>query len=184
MDFLVVEVVELEDDVAERRVRAVGHHRESRAVGRHRRLADPRVPRPAVDGHPAVDDPLGVAAVGVHADDARDRHLVVADDVGGRPVADALGRPDEVDGLPIGRPRRHRVVAAGRQLLDVLALLDPDVAGLGVHDRARDLVLLDLRRHDDDVRRGRRGVRRDLAIAVAVAGSRSTRRTGRCCRAG
>ena len=181
------EVVELEDDVALGRVRAVGDHRQRLAVGREDRLADPGVPvRPLIETGPLMTRTRVAAAVGLDAHDVRDRHLIVAQDVARRPVADAIGRPDEVDRLAVGRPGRHGIVAAGGQLLGVLPRLDPDVAGLGVDDRARDLVLL------RPV--GGTTTTFDGAGVASVGASplpfrcrcrcRRRRRTGRCCRAG
>ena len=160
------QVVELEDDVALRRVRAIRDHRERRAVGRHDGLPDPGVPGPPVDVDPAAQDPDRVlTAVGLDLHDARGRQVVIAQDVRRRPAASPAAGADEVDRGSVGRPGRHRVVAALGQLLDVLACLDPDVARLRVDDRA--LEGDDLGRDDDDVRRSRR--RRGPAVPVAVA---------------
>ena len=54
-------VVELEDDVALRRIRPIRDHGHRVPVGRQLRLADPGMPDPAVLGDPAVQEPDGIA---------------------------------------------------------------------------------------------------------------------------
>ena len=50
---------------------------------------------------------------------------------------DAGARLDEIDPLPVRRPGRHGVGACIRNHSGRLAALDPEVAGLDVHDRSR-----------------------------------------------
>ena len=78
-------------------------------------------------------------------------------------LPDLVLDPHEIDRGPVGRPCRHRVLAAARELARAIARLDPDVAVLDVQQRARDLRARVVRDHDDV--RGCRGPDRAARIA-------------------
>ena len=163
------QVVELEDDVALRRVGTIRDHGERRAVRREHRLADPHVPGPGASSDLPGQDLDGIgAAVRLDAHHARGRHLVVARSAppdGQTPMAFTV-RMKKIDD-PSGDHDGIESSPAGRQLVRLLAGLDPDVAGLGVDDRARER---DDIGHDHDVRW--RGCHRRAVAAVPAVPAR------------
>jgi hypothetical protein len=176
LELLRFHVEHLEHDRSPVRVGCIGHDGDAGAVRRQDGLSDP------VGVHvPAVLEPTGrqplrlCLAIGSDAHQLGYVEGVRLDAPLDRPATFVRLGVDVGDPFAVGRPRRLSVVARVCQLTDVVIGLDPDIARLGVDDRALERRLL---RHHDDIRwRGRPGRIVTGTRATVIASTDAGRKT-------
>ena len=156
-DRLRLEVVGPDHHVTGRRIGQVGGHRDRAAVRGQHRLPDETHPLGLARRiHQPVEDPGRLAAGRGHMHDAGHLHPVPPGRAAHGPPSDGQPRPHEVDGQAVGPERGHGVLAALGELCCPATSLGPDVAVLGVQERAQNLDPGPRRGNHDDVRwRGR-----------------------------